>query len=55
LRCSNPECGLEVVVLRVGAGKEPEAPLICHCGSPLKRFYEKPVVRKMKLGGEKHS
>lgn len=49
LRCSNPECRFEVVVLAVGARKKPEASLICHCGSPMKRMYEKPVVHRLKF------
>lgn len=49
LRCSNPECRLEVIVLSPGSGKEPEASLTCHCGSPLKKTYEKPVVRKVRF------
>lgn len=51
LRCSNPECRLEVVVLSVGAGKEPDACLTYHCGSPMKRSYEKPAIHTTKLGG----
>jgi hypothetical protein len=40
---------LEVIVLGIGAGKEPEALLICHCGSPMKKSYQKPVANKIKL------
>jgi|HubBroStandDraft_5_1064220.scaffolds.fasta_scaffold15757_2 hypothetical protein len=49
LRCCNPDCRLEVIVLGIGAGKEPEALLICHCGSPMKKSYQKPVANKIKL------
>lgn len=38
-----------MIVLGAGAGKEPEASLICHCGSPMKKSYLKPVVNKIKL------
>jgi len=53
LRCPNPECRLELVVLSVGAGKDPTASLICYCGSPMKRFYERPVVRKLKFSDDR--
>jgi len=49
LRCSNPECRLQVIVTDLGSGKETETSLQCSCGSPMKRFYEKPAVNKTQL------
>jgi len=49
LRCSNSECGLQVVVTDVGHGKETPALLTCTCGFPMKKFYERPLVNKVRL------
>jgi len=50
LRPSNPDCRLKVVVLAVGASREPVASLIGHCGSPMNHSYEKRTIHKSELG-----
>jgi len=49
LRCSNPECRLQVIVTDLGRGRETETTLRCSCGSPMKKLYEKPALDKTKL------
>jgi|HubBroStandDraft_2_1064218.scaffolds.fasta_scaffold00851_15 hypothetical protein len=47
-RCTNRACRAEMVV--IGTSKLPHtAPPRCGCGSPMKRQYEKPMVRKIIL------
>ena len=49
LRCANPECRLQVIVTELRNGKETETLLRCSCGSPMKKFYEKPAMNWIKL------
>lgn len=48
LRCSNSECGLEIIVTNLG-GKETEHSLRCSCGGSMRKPYVKPAVSKVKL------
>jgi len=52
LRCSSPECGLQVIVTDLGRAKEAATLPRCSCGSPMKKFYEKPVLSKIRLSRE---
>ena len=52
LRCSNPECRLQVMLTDLGYGKEIQNLLRCACGFPMKKFYEKPTVSTSKLTRE---
>jgi hypothetical protein len=52
LRCSNPGCGLQVIVTELGRMKEFTTPTRCSCGFQMKKFYEKPVVHKTRLSRE---
>ena len=49
LRCSNPECQLQVIVTDLGIGKSTETLPRCACGFPMKKYYEKPRVTRVKL------
>jgi hypothetical protein len=49
LRCSNPECRLQVIVTDLGSGKDTEILLRCSCGSSMKKSYERPAVNKTQL------
>jgi hypothetical protein len=53
LRCSNLECGLQVIVLETGCARETENLLRCSCGSPMKKTYLKPAMNKLKTALEK--
>lgn len=49
LRCSDPKCGLEVLVTETGSSEETDTLLKCSCGSAMKKFYERPTVTKIRL------
>ena len=51
LRCSNPDCRLQVMVIDLGTGIERQGLLLCPCGSTMKRSYEAPAVSKTALPG----
>ena len=53
MRCS--QSGLQVIVADLGTAKENLTSLCCDCGFPMKRFYEKPVLSKIKLAREAKS
>jgi hypothetical protein len=55
LRCSSPQCRLQVVVMDLGRGKASEALLRCSCGSSMKKSYEKPAAQKIDLLPEVHA
>ncbi|HTZ33270.1 MAG TPA: hypothetical protein VMH31_12490 [Methylomirabilota bacterium] len=49
LRCSNPECRLEIIVLEVPSEEEHNRLLECWCGWPMKKRYVEPSVTRMDL------
>ena len=49
LRCSDPKCGLEVLVTETGRAEETDTLLVCSCSGPMKKFYERPTVSKIRL------
>jgi hypothetical protein len=56
LRCSNPDCRLEVLVVEtMGREEERRELLRCSCGSPMKKPYEKPAVGKLDLNHSSHA
>jgi hypothetical protein len=52
LRCSNPECGFQVMVTDSGIAKGLASMPRCSCGSSMKKTYEKPIAHKVKLTRE---
>jgi hypothetical protein len=55
LRCSNPKCGLQVIVTESGQMKEFTTQPRCACGFPMKKRYEKPTAAKTRLAREERS
>ena len=49
--CTNPSCQAEIVVTGTSKLIQADKPL-CGCGSVMKRDYEKPIARRMVVGGE---
>jgi hypothetical protein len=49
LRCSNRKRHLEMVVTDPGRSGESKTLLLCSCGSPMKKPYEKPSATLVKL------
>jgi len=49
LRCSNPLCGLEVIVVESPSDQERDRLLECWCGSPMKKRYVEPAVSRVDL------
>ncbi len=54
-RISCSQSGLQVIVADLGTAKENLTSLCCDCSFPMKRFYEKPVLSKIKLACEAKS
>jgi hypothetical protein len=53
LRCSNPECGFQVLVTDSGFAKGLPSMPRCSCGSLMKKkAYDKPIAHKVKFTRE---
>jgi len=50
-RCANLSCQAEIIVTGTSKLIETDRPQ-CGCGSVMKREYEKPIARKIAVGGE---
>ena len=49
LRCSNPTCGLQVIVSDLGMARDSESLLRCICGAMMKKVHAKTTVSPLNL------
>jgi len=49
LRCSNPDCQLQVIVTDIASEQERDTLLQCYCGFPMKKSYVKPAAHRLDL------